>query len=55
MAGKFANEKGQIIGQAAPLPKNLRGPIFLESVHSGYAVVCDSSVRSLQLWGTDKR
>eukprot|EP00581_Thalassiosira_minuscula_P039212 CAMPEP_0184459078 /NCGR_PEP_ID=MMETSP0740-20130409/35541_1 /TAXON_ID=385413 /ORGANISM="Thalassiosira miniscula, Strain CCMP1093" /LENGTH=51 /DNA_ID=CAMNT_0026831969 /DNA_START=47 /DNA_END=199 /DNA_ORIENTATION=+ len=36
--------------QAAPFAEIWRGP-FLESVHSGHAVVCDSSGQILQAWG----
>ena len=36
--------------QAAPFAEIWRGP-FLESVHSGHAVVCDSSGQILQTWG----
>ena len=36
--------------QAAPFAEIWRGP-FLESVHSGHAVVCDSSGQILHAWG----
>ena len=36
--------------QAAPFAEIWRGP-FLESVHSGHAVVCDDSGEILHAWG----
>ena len=36
--------------QAAPFAEIWRGP-FLESVHSGHAVICDDSGQIVEAWG----
>ncbi|WP_386624424.1 asparaginase [Sulfitobacter geojensis] len=40
--------------QAAPFTEVWRGP-FLESVHSGHAVICDASGEIVQAWGDPTR